>query len=81
MARRYEVNANQLFGWRKLFGPPGLDTMAPGLVPVVLTGEVPSLAAPISPDDRVAIELAGGYRIRVGGEMSVSMVVTSPYRD
>ena len=72
VARRYEVNANQLFGWRKLFGPPGLDTMAPGLVPVVLTGEVASLASPISPDDRIEIELASGYRIRVGGDAATA---------
>lgn len=63
-ARRYEVNANQLFGWRKRFGPPELDTMTPGLVPVVLTGESLPLAASISPDDRIEIELAGGYRTR-----------------
>ncbi len=72
VARRYEVNANQLFGWRKLFGPPGLDTMTPGLVPVVLTGGVPSLAPPISPDDRIEIELAGGYRVRIGGDVVAS---------
>ena len=72
VARRYEVNANQLFGWRKLFGPPGLDTMTPALVPVVLTGEVPSLAPPIFPDDRIEIELASGYRIRVGGDAATA---------
>ncbi|WP_081608954.1 IS66-like element accessory protein TnpA [Paramagnetospirillum caucaseum] len=45
VARRYEVNANQLFTWRKRFGPPGIDTMTPGLVPVVLpvvTAQQPS---------------------------------------
>ena len=72
VARRYEVNANQLFGWRKLFGPSGLDTMAPGLVPVVLTVEPQPEPPPISPDDRVEIELAGGYRIRVGGDAAAS---------
>jgi transposase len=72
VARRYEVNANHLFGWRKLFGPPGIDTMTPGLVPVVLTGESLPLAAPISPDDRIEIELASGYRIRVGGDAATA---------
>ncbi|CAA7624634.1 transposase [Magnetospirillum sp. SS-4] len=62
VARRYEVNANQLFGWRKLFGPPGLDTMAPGLVPVVLTVEPQPEPHPVARDDRIEIELAGGYR-------------------
>jgi len=72
VARRYEVNANQLFTWRKRFGPPGIDTMTPGLVPVVLTGEPPPLTAPISLDDRIEIELARGYRIRVGGNADAS---------
>lgn len=72
VARRYEVNANQVFAWRKLFGAPGIDTMTPSLVPVILTGEPPPLASAISPDDRIEIELAGGYRVRVGGGVAAS---------
>ena len=68
VARRYEVNANQLFGWRKLFGSPGPDTM----VPVVLTGEALPVTSPISPDDRIEIELASGYRVRIGGDVVAS---------
>lgn len=72
VARRYEVNANQVFTWRKLFGAPGTDTMTPSLVPVVLTGEPPPLASAISSDERIEIELAGGYRVRVGGDVEPS---------
>lgn len=72
VARRYEVNANQVFAWRKQFGAPGIETMTPSLVPVVLTGEPPPLMGPISLDDRIEIELAGGYRVRVGGDVGAS---------
>ncbi|WP_407671569.1 IS66-like element accessory protein TnpA [Paramagnetospirillum kuznetsovii] len=72
VARHYEVNANQVFAWRRRFGAAGLDIMTPTLVPVVLTGEVPSLAPPITPDDRIEIELTGGYRLCVGGDASAA---------
>jgi transposase len=72
VARRYEVNANQVFGWRKRFGLPGTDTMTPGLVPVVLTGEALPLMPSISPDDRNEVELVGGYRVRIGGDVVAS---------
>lgn len=71
VARRYGANANQVFAWRRRFGAPVID-MAPGLVPVVLTGESAALPPPISPDDRIEIELAGGYRVRVGGDASAA---------
>lgn len=72
VARRYEVNANQVFAWRKLFGAPGIETMAPSLVPVVLTGDPPPLLSAISPDERIEIELASGYRVRVSGDVGAS---------
>ncbi|BAE52131.1 Transposase and inactivated derivative [Paramagnetospirillum magneticum AMB-1] len=74
VALRYEVNANQVFTWRRRFGPSGIDVIAPGLMPVVLTGEAAPLAASISPDDRIEIELAGGYRVRVGGDAAAAML-------
>lgn len=74
VARRYEVNANQVFAWRKLFGAPGTDTMTPSLVPVVLTGEPLPLGSAISQDERIEIELAGGYRVRVSGDVDTSIL-------
>lgn len=72
VARRYGVNANQVFSWRKRLlaaaseaAPPHRDEPAePGLIPVVLTAEVPDASEPF--DERIEIELAGGYRVRVG---------------
>ncbi|MBC7907800.1 MAG: transposase [Rhodospirillaceae bacterium] len=72
VARRYEVNANQVFAWRKLFGTPGIDTLTPSLVPVVLTGESSPVTTAISPDERLEIELASGYRVRVGGDVAAA---------
>ncbi len=72
VARRYEVNANQVFAWRRLFGACGIDTMAPGLVPVVLTGNSEAHSVSPVPDDRIEVELAGGYRVRVGRDAAAS---------
>ena len=70
VARRYGVNANQVFSWRKRFlvaaseAPPARSEPAEaGLIPVVLTSEVQD--APEALDERIEIELAGGYRVRI----------------
>ena len=69
VARRYDVNANQVFDWRKLYRDDPRVSASPvvsGLVPVVVTAEPD--AAPTQPSaETIAIELAGKYRVRVGG--------------
>ena len=79
VAQRYNVNANQVFAWRRLFREPARDTGIDGFVPVVV-GAVPGHevgAATMHPpsDDPVAagppatgrmeIVLAGGGRVIV----------------
>ncbi|CAA6606330.1 transposase [Rhodospirillaceae bacterium LM-1] len=72
VARRYDVNANQLFKWRKAFRdslpgrPP--DPATPQLVPVVVWPEQPEEVTPQSAMPMVAIEIdvADKYRLRVG---------------
>jgi hypothetical protein len=65
----FEVNANQLFGWRKFYregvlGPA--DATGPALVPVTVTAARGGDASPGSrAADMIEIELAG-YRVRVG---------------
>lgn len=69
VARRYEVNANQVFTWRKRFGTPAVTATPPRLVPVVMTAEPEPVITPHLPDERIEIELPGGYRIRTGADV------------
>ena len=79
VAQRYNVNANQVFAWRRLFREPARNTGIDGFVPVVV-GAAPGHevgAATMHPpsDDPVAegapatsrmeIVLAGGRRVIV----------------
>ncbi|MFO1058087.1 MAG: transposase [Dongiaceae bacterium] len=70
VARRYEVNTNQLFTWRKQYRDGLLGSADPGgpaLVPVRVAAEPGEPGAAPQPDaGRIEIELAGGYRVRVG---------------
>ena len=74
VAREYDVNANQVFSWRKrypmataarLSAPP-----ASGLVPVTIMpepeddGGVPPPA--LTSSETIEIEVSGDYRVRVG---------------
>jgi transposase-like protein len=69
VARHYDVNANQVFSWRKRFrevprAPAVLS--APQLIPVTVTAEPASVAAqPSTVASAIEIDLAGKYRVRV----------------
>jgi len=72
VARQYDVNANQVFSWRRRYrqvagqqsGPS-----APQLIPVMVTAtadaatEQPSTAA-----EKIEIDVAGKYRVRIGAD-------------
>ena len=73
VARQYDVNANQVFMWRRRYqdlvkrpaGPPA----TPALVPVTITPTPETeVAAPsvASSSDTIEIEVSGDCRIRVG---------------
>src|SRR5258707_8462967 len=70
VARRYDVNANQVFRWRKLYSHGSdapADPTAPRLVPVIVAAEERCDVAPApGAMDTIEIELAGKYRVRVG---------------
>ena len=72
VARQYDVNTNQVFTWRKLYAKAPV-VAAPQLVPMVVTPEQPAALPPPSPSapsvDIIEIELPGGYRVRVGGNV------------
>ena len=67
VARRYDVNSNQVFAWRKRFGDGSTASPAAQLVPVILTSDLTDTASPAPLTDTIEIELASGHRVRVGG--------------
>jgi transposase len=83
VARQYDVNMNQVFAWRRRIGPSAAvvsalsPTPRPRLVEVTLAPDSPEQpigpASPSPPtaerraDDFIEIEVAGTYRVRIGG--------------
>ena len=68
VARRYDVNANQVFKWRKSFRNDARPPVAPQMIPVVVQAERASVGAqPSLVGEKVEIDVAGKYRIRVSG--------------
>jgi transposase len=72
VARRYDVNVNQVFAWRKLYRDEMAKPAAARMVPVLVTPDRPADRLPASLDDLIEIELSGGTRIRVGGGVKAS---------
>jgi len=73
VARQYDVNANQVFSWRRRYGeagkPPPASPSTCGLVPVTITTEPEGGGSPPPVPDRpetIEIEVSGTYRVRVG---------------
>src|SRR5271154_6749925 len=69
VARDYDVNANQVFSWRKLYRDdpcaPAVSSV-PQLIPVMVTAEQDAVARqPSAVAETIEIELAGKYRVRV----------------
>ena len=71
VARQYDVNANQVFNWRKRFGRDPrwpVDPPAPQMIPVVVKVEHTGVAArPSIVAEKIEIDVAGKYRVRVCG--------------
>tara|TARA_R110002073_G_scaffold297977_2_gene464498 strand:- start:586 stop:957 length:372 start_codon:yes stop_codon:yes gene_type:complete len=69
VARRYDVNANQVFNWLKdpLFAAPPDDVDIAMFLPVEVVDPVPS--EPAAPEDfgEMLIDVAGGHRLTVKG--------------
>ena len=73
VARQYDVNANQVFGWRRRYlEAEQLSAPAPslpGLVPVTIISEPEcekAAAAEPAQSDTIEIEVPDGCRVRVG---------------
>ena len=70
VARQYDVNANQVFSWRKRYrdaasAPP--DPSGSQLMPVVIATEPDGVAGPPpTVGEKIEIDVAGKYRVCVG---------------
>jgi transposase len=64
VARQYDVNANQVFAWRRRFLTEAKSS-APALVPVTITSDPEDKPAPAA-SDTIEIEMDGDCRVRVG---------------
>jgi transposase len=69
VARHYDVNANQVFSWRKRYRDdpraPAIPA-APQLIPVMVTAQQDTVATrPSTVAETIEIDLAGKYRVRV----------------
>jgi transposase len=75
IARRYDVNTNQLFIWRRRYGDEVRDmsgSAGPGLLPVTITEErAPEPAPSPAAGGKIEIELANGYRVLVEASVDV----------
>ena|SRR5271168_1264167 len=70
VARRYDLNTNQLFAWRKLYRTDGgaqAGSSGPMLFPVTVTAEPEAPATSTSSAaETIEIELGDKYRVRIG---------------
>jgi len=66
VARRYDVNANQVFAWRRRYRSGSVEPAGVQLVPVTVTPDQPIATPPARANELIEIELAAGYRVRIG---------------
>jgi transposase len=66
VARRYDVNANQVFAWRRRYRRGSAAPAALQLMPVRVAPDRPIESVPAGARELIEIDLAGGYRVRVG---------------
>ncbi len=70
VARQYDVNANQVFSWRRRYGEASRPAAAPpstsGLVPVMIAPEPENMVGAAPASETIEIEVAGDCRVRVG---------------
>ena len=72
VARRYDVNANQVFAWRRRYRDIASEPAEFRLLPVTVMPDRPERTAPAGASDVIEIVLAGGHRVRVGEGVQAS---------
>ena len=65
VARQYDVNANEVFAWRRRFLAAAKPVPPATLVPVTITPEPEEKPAPAA-SETIEIEVGGDCRVRVG---------------
>ena len=80
IARRYDVNANQVFNWLKdpRFKPasPPPDAAAPVFLPVeVVPDAEPELSRGVDREGTIEVLLSNGRRLRLSGAFDLDIVV------
>ena len=65
VARRYDVNAHQVFAWRRRYQSAAAKPTELQLMPVTVTSDQPEGATPARASEVIEIALVGGYRVRV----------------
>ena len=65
VARRYDVNANQIFPWLRRYQDGAAEPAELRLLPVTVRPDQPEGVAPARVGELIEIMLAGGYRVRV----------------
>lgn len=73
VARRYDVNANQVFAWRKLYRDGAFGSSPMQLMPVAVTPDPTPEAAAERGADVIEIEL-GRYRLWLGAGLKPSVL-------
>jgi transposase len=72
VARRYDVNANQVFAWRRRYQGAAAKPTKLRLLPVTVTPDQLDESAPARAGELIEIAMAGGYRVRVGEGVQAS---------
>ena len=78
VARQYDVNANQVFSWRRLYRDDQRVAAVPSasqLIPVMVTSEQDAVSTQASTvTATIEIDLAGKYRVRVSSGVDVAVL-------
>ena len=72
VARRYDVNANQVFAWRRRYQGAAAKPTELRLLPVTVTPDQLDKSAPSRVSGLIEIAMASGYRLRLGDGVKAS---------
>src|SRR3954452_19465867 len=72
VARRYDVNANQVFAWRRRYRDGAAEPTELRLLPMMVTPDYSAGVTPARAGELIEIVLTGGYRVRVGEGVQAS---------